>query len=296
MIAVGRRRTRHKSPLVERVPLWRGVLAWIVALVVFFPVLYIFVTGFKSEQNALGLPPTIIPTTDGGFPLSFPFTTENYAAILAPERNFVSFFMNSVLTVASSGILVMLLAIPCAYALSWKRRGQNRDILFFFLSTKFLPAVGVIIPLFVIARDLKLIDQPITLIIMYTSMNLPIAIWMLRSFFDEVPKDVLDACQVDGANTRQELFSVALPMITPGLVATLFICSIFAWNEFFFALNLVATRAATVPLFMIGFETSEGLFWAKLAAAGTMAMLPVVVIGWADQRSLVRGMSMGAVK
>jgi sorbitol/mannitol transport system permease protein len=296
MIAVGRRRTRHKSPLVERVPLWRGVLAWIVALVAFFPVLYIFVTGFKSEQNALGLPPTIIPTTDGGFPLSFPFTTENYAAILAPERNFVSFFTNSVLTVAASGLLVMLMAIPCAYALSWKRRGQNRDILFFFLSTKFLPAVGVIIPLFVIARDLKLIDQPITLIIMYTSMNLPIAIWMLRSFFDEVPKDVLDACQVDGANTRQELFSVALPMITPGLVATLFICSIFAWNEFFFALNLVATRAATVPLFMIGFETSEGLFWAKLAAAGTMAMLPVVVIGWAAQRSLVRGMSMGAVK
>jgi len=111
MIAVGRRRTRHKSPLVERVPLWRGVLAWIVALVAFFPVLYIFVTGFKSEQNALGLPPTIIPTTDGGFPLSFPFTTENYAAILAPERNFVSFFTNSVLTVAASGLLVMLMAI-----------------------------------------------------------------------------------------------------------------------------------------------------------------------------------------
>jgi sorbitol/mannitol transport system permease protein len=296
VIAIRRRRARQRESLVERVPVWRGVLAWVVALVAFFPVLYIFVTGFKSEQNALALPPTIIPTAGGGFPLTFQFTTENYAAILAPERNFVPFFTNSVVTVVISGILVMLLAIPCAFALSWKRRGRNRDILFFFLSTKFLPAVGVIVPLFVIARDLKLIDQPVTLIIMYTSMNLPIAIWMLRSFFDEVPRDVLDACQVDGANTRQEMFSVALPMITPGLVATVFICAIFAWNEFFFALNLVATRAATVPLFMIGFETSEGLFWAKLAAAGTMAMLPVVLVGWAAQRSLVRGLSMGAVK
>ena len=295
MIAVRRRRSRHQSALVESVPLWRGVLAWIVGLIVFFPVLYIFVTGFKSEQDALALPPTILPL-GGGLPLSFRFTTENYAAVLAPERNFLQFFGTSLMTVITSGLVVMLLAIPCAYALSWKRRGKNRDILFFFLSTKFLPAVGVIIPLFVIFRDLKLLDQPITLIIMYTSMNLPIAVWMLRSFFDEVPKDVLDACRVDGANSRQELFGVALPMITPGLVATVFICAIFAWNEFFFALNLTATRAATVPMFMIGFETSEGLFWAKLAAAGTMAMLPVVIVGWVAQRSLVRGMSMGAVK
>jgi sorbitol/mannitol transport system permease protein len=296
VIGIRRRRTSHQTVLVERVSLWRGVLAWIVALVAFFPVLYIFVTGFKSEQNALAEPPTIIPSTGGGFPLSFPFTTDNYAAVLSPERHFLPFFMNSIMLVVLSGFVVMLLAIPCAYTLSWKRRGQNRSILFFFLSTKFLPAVGVIIPIFIIARDLKIIDQPIALLIMYTAMNLPIAIWMLRSFFDEVPRDVIDAARVDGASTRQELFGIALPMITPGLVATLFICSIFAWNEFFFALNLAATRAATVPMFMIGFETSEGLFWAKLAAAGTMAMLPVVIVGWAAQRSLVRGLSMGAVK
>jgi sorbitol/mannitol transport system permease protein len=289
-------RARVATPLVERVPLWRAVVAWIVGLVAFFPVLYLFVTGFKSEQNALVLPPTIIPTPGGGLPLTFPFTTENYTAVLAPARTFVQFFLNSVLVVTGSTILVMALAIPCAYALAWRRNARNRDILFFFLSTKFLPAVGVIVPIFVIARVLKLIDQPITLVILYTSMNLPIAIWMLRSFLDEIPKDIVDASRVDGANTRQELFRVALPMITPGLVATVFICVIFAWNEFFFAVNLAATRAATVPMFMIGFVTSEGLFWAKLAAAGTMAMLPVVIIGWAAQRQLVRGLSLGAVK
>jgi sorbitol/mannitol transport system permease protein len=131
---------------------------------------------------------------------------------------------------------------------------------------------------------------------MYTAMNLPIAIWMLRSFLAEIPKDVLDASRVDGANTRQELLRVLVPMIIPGLVATLFICAIFAWNEFFLAVTLMASQGATVPMFMIGFVTSMGLFWAKLSAAGTMAMLPVVIIGWAAQRQLVRGLSLGAVK
>jgi sorbitol/mannitol transport system permease protein len=170
------------------------------------------------------------------------------------------------------------------------------DILFFFLSTKFLPAVGVIIPIFVIARNLHLIDNLLALVIVYTAMNLPIAIWLLRSFFDEIPRDVMQAARVDGASLRQEIQQIALPMILPGLVATVFICLIFAWNEFFFAVNLMATKGATVPMFMISFVTSEGLFWAKLAAAGTMAMLPVVIIGWLAQKQLVRGLSLGAVK
>lgn len=292
MILARRSTQRRSNSLVERVSPVRAILAWVIALLTFFPVLYIFVTGFKSEEIALNLPPTIIPIA--GVPLGFAPTTQNYAEVL--DRGFWPFFQNSLFVVVTSAALVMVLAFPCAYVLVWRRHQKTNNILFFFLSTKFLPAVGVIVPIFVIARDLHLIDNPLALTIMYTSMNLPIAIWMLRSFFDEVPRDVLDACQVDGANTRQEMFSVALPMITPGLVATVFICAIFAWNEFFFALNLVATRAATVPLFMIGFETSEGLFWAKLAAAGTMAMLPVVLVGWAAQRSLVRGLSMGAVK
>jgi sorbitol/mannitol transport system permease protein len=287
------RRRRQETALVERVSWIRALGAWVIGLIVFFPVLYIFVTGFKSEQSALALPPTIFPFGHG-LPFSFDFTTQNFGEVL--DRGFWPFFQNSILVVVVSTLLVVTLALPCAYALVWRRHGRARDVLFFFLSTKFLPAVGVIVPIFVIARNLKLIDNPIALIVMYTSMNLPIAIWMLRSFFDEVPKEVLDASRVDGANVRQEMFQVALPMITPGLIATIFICVIFAWNEFFFAVNLMASNGATVPMFMISFVTSEGLFWAKLSAAGTMAMLPVVIVGWAAQRQLVRGLSMGAVK
>jgi sorbitol/mannitol transport system permease protein len=285
-------RSRGQSPLVERVSPVRAVLAWVIGLLVFFPIFYIFVTGFKAEQDALELPPTLHPFEN--LPLGFAATLENYAEVLG--RNFGPFFQNSIIAVIVSSVLVMVLAFPCAYALVWRRHGKSRNILFFFLSTKFLPAVGVIVPIFVIARDLSLIDNLIALIIMYTAMNLPIAVWMLRSFFDEIPKDVLDASRVDGADVRTEMFDIALPMITPGLIATLFICVIFAWNEFFFAVNLMATQGATVPMYMISFVTSEGLFWAKLAAAGTMAMLPVVIVGWAAQRQLVRGLSLGAVK
>lgn len=286
------RRRRSQSSLVERVsPLW-AIVAWIVGLTFFFPVLYIFVTGFKAEADALVLPPTIFPVPD--VPLGFAPSTENYGEVL--DRGFLPFFENSMIAVVVSTILVMVLAFPCAYALVWRRHSRSQNILFFFLSTKFLPAVGVIVPIFVIARDLDLIDNLLALVIMYTAMNLPIAVWMLRSFFDEIPKDVLDASRVDGADVRTEMFDIALPMITPGLIATVFICVIFAWNEFFFAVNLMAHDGATVPMFMISFVTSEGLFWAKLAAAGTMAMLPVVIVGWAAQRQLVRGLSLGAVK
>jgi sorbitol/mannitol transport system permease protein len=156
--------------------------------------------------------------------------------------------------------------------------------------------VGIIVPIYIIMRDLQLLDNIAALLIMYTAMNLPIAIWMLRSFFEEIPNDVRQAAQVDGANIWTEMTRIILPMVMPGLTATVFIAMIFAWNEFFFAVSLTATKAATVPIFMIGFVTSEGLFWAKLAAAGTMAMLPVVIAGWVAQRELVRGLSLGAVK
>ena len=293
------RRQQRDTRLIERVSPLRAIIAWAVALIYFFPVLYIFVTGFKKESQALNLPPTIIPSVNGELPLTFEFTLENYEAVL--ERGFWPFFQNSLVVVSVSTILVIALALPLAFGLVWRRYERGRDILFFFLSTKFLPAVGVIIAVYYIAKTVvinghNMIDQPATLIIMYTAMNLPIAVWMLRSFFDEIPTDVLDASRVDGASTRQEMFQISLPMIIPGLTATVFIIAIFAWNEFFLAVSLMATHGATVPMFMIGFVTSQGLFWAKLAAAGTMAMLPVIIVGWVLQRQLVRGLSLGAVK
>jgi sorbitol/mannitol transport system permease protein len=169
-------------------------------------------------------------------------------------------------------------------------------VLFFFISTRFLPVVGAIVPIYVIARDTQLLDTVTVLIILYTAMNMPIAVWMLRSFFLEVPSAIMEAARIDGATPRQELVRIVLPLVVPGIAATALICVIFAWNEFFFAVNLTASRAATVPVFLAGFITSKGLFWARLSAAATMACLPVLLAGWIAQKQLVRGLTMGAVK
>src|SRR5579859_350107 len=285
---------------IERAPIGIAVAGWALALLSSFPVLYLVATSLKTEAAAVVLPPTFIPLPGVNLapsdmpPLTFAPTFEEYQTIL--DRGFGPFFGRSVLVVVGSTLLVLLLAVPCAYALAFRMIEGWRDTLFFFISTKFLPPVGIIVPVYIIMNNLLLLDNVLALLIMYTAMNLPIAIWMLRSFFEEVPNDVLQASQVDGADVFTQMTRIILPMVTPGLTATLFIAAIFAWNEFFFAVSLTATKAATVPLFMIGFVTSEGLFWAKLAAAGTMAMLPVVITGWIAQRQLVRGLSLGAVK
>jgi sorbitol/mannitol transport system permease protein len=288
------------GPNIERAPVGIAITAWIVALLVFFPVLYLVATSLKTEAAAVVLPPTFLPLPGVNLaptempPFTFAPTFEQYQTIL--DRGFGPFFGRSVAAVVGSTILVLLLAIPASYALAFRMIEGWRDTLFFFISTKFLPPVGIIVPIYIIMRDLQLLDNIAALLIMYTAMNLPIAIWMLRSFFEEIPNDVRQAAQVDGANIWTEMTRIILPMVMPGLTATVFIAMIFAWNEFFFAVSLTATKAATVPIFMIGFVTSEGLFWAKLAAAGTMAMLPVVIAGWVAQRELVRGLSLGAVK
>jgi sorbitol/mannitol transport system permease protein len=291
---------RQTAPGVERAPVGIAIAGWLLALLVFFPVLYLVATSLKTEAAAVVLPPTFIPLPGLDLaptempPFTFSPTFEQYQTVL--ERGFGPFFARSMIAVVGSTIVVLVLAIPCAYALAFRMIQGWRDTLFFFISTKFLPPVGIIVPIYIIMRDLQLLDNIWALVIMYTAMNLPIAIWMLRSFFEEIPRDIRQAAQVDGANVWTEMTQIILPMVTPGLTATVFIGTIFAWNEFFFAVSLTATKASTVPMFMIGFVTSEGLFWAKLAAAGTMAMLPVVIAGWTAQRQLVRGLSLGAVK
>lgn len=268
----------------EQASPWWAVVAWIVGLVTFFPVLYMFLTGFKTEAAAVDLPPKLV----------FWPTLENYREVFS--INFSPFFVNSAIASLVSTALVMLLGVPAAYALALHPPEKWRDILFFFISTKFLPPAGVIVPLYIIYRDLDLLGTMRGLIILYTAMNLPIAIWMMRSFFEEIPRDVLDAARVDGAGIFREMTQIVLPMVTPGLIATIFLAIIFAWNEFFFAVSLASAGTATVPIFMVKFVTSEGLFWAKLAASSTMAVLPIVLLGWLAQRQLVRGLSMGAVK
>ena len=280
---LGRFRSRGGHSKEQASLLWAAT-AWVVGLIVFYPVLHMFLTGFKTEAAAVELPPKLI----------FDATLENYRAIF--RFDFTPFFVNSIIASGVSTLLVMLLAVPAAYAVAIRPTKKAKDILFFFISTKFLPPAGVIAPLFIIYRDLELLSTMRGLIILYTSLNLPIAVWMLRSFFEEIPRDVIDAARVDGAGVLRELTQIMVPMIWPGLVATAFISIIFAWNEFFFAISLAAAGTGTVPIFLVRFVTSEGLFWAKLAASSTMAVLPIILLGWVAQRQLVRGLSMGAVK
>jgi len=267
---------------------WSGkigwaVLAWVVAVAFFIPVLWMVITAFKPESAAETWPPKFI-----------------FSPTLAEFRLAVTgmgpFLLHSVVATVGSTILVLLLGVPAAYALSVYPVRRWRDGLFFFISTKMLPIVAAIGPLYVIALHTRLLDSIWLLIILYTAMNLPLAVWMIRSFMLEVPQELLEAARLDGAGRFREIGAVILPLISPGLVSTALICVIFAWNELFLAINLTVTNAATLPMFLISSVPQEGLFIAHLCAAATIASVPVIIVGWIAQRSLVRGLSMGAIK
>jgi polyol transport system permease protein len=273
-----RRRLRSRAGSVG----W-AVLAWVVALAFFLPVLWMAITAFKPESAAETWPPQFIfkPTL---------------AEFRLAVTGMAPFLTHSVIATVVSTILVLLLAVPAAYALSVSPVKRWRDGLFFFISTKMLPIVAAIGPLYVIALKTHLLDSLWLLIILYTAMNLPLAIWMIRSFMLEVPSELLEAARLDGAGRIREIGGVILPIISPGLVSTALICVIFAWNELFLALNLTVTNAATMPMFLISSVPQEGLYIAHLSAAALIASIPVIIVGWIAQRSLVRGLSMGAIK
>ncbi len=260
-----------------------AILAWVVAIAFFLPVLWMVVTAFKPESAAETWPPKFLFT---------PTMSEFRLAVTGMGP----FLTHSVAATVGSTILVLLLGIPAAYALSVYPVPRWRDGLFFFISTKMLPIVAAIGPLYVIALHAHLLDSIWVLVILYTAMNLPLAIWMIRSFMLEVPGELLEAARLDGAGRIREIRSVIMPIIMPGLVSTALICVIFAWNELFLAINLTVTNAATMPMFLISSVPQEGLFIAHLSAAATIASVPVVLVGWIAQRSLVRGLSMGAIK
>ncbi len=267
---------------------WSGrvgwaILAWAAAIIFFIPVLWMVITAFKPESAAETWPPKFIFT---------PTLSEFRLAITGMGP----FLAHSIIATLGSTILVLLLGIPAAYALSVRPVKHWRDGLFFFISTKMLPIVAAIGPLYVIALHAHLLDSIALMIILYAAMNLPLAIWMIRSFMLEVPGELLEAARLDGAGRIREMSSVILPIISPGLTSTALICVIFAWNELFLAINLTVTNAATLPMFLISSVPQEGLFIAHLCAAATIASVPVIIVGWIAQRSLVRGLSMGAIK
>jgi len=277
----------RQTRLVTRLGL--GLLTWIIVLVFFFPVLWMVLTGFKSEPTANTPTPKFVFTP----------TFSEYSSVwqgTAGTAGLRGFLEHSILISLLSTAIVICLAVPAAYALSIRPVRKWRDVLFFFISTKMLPIVGAIIPLYILARDLNILDTQRLLILLYSAMNLPIAVWMLRSFLLEVPSSVIEAAQVDGARLPRQLRSIVIPLIMPGLSAAALLCFIFSWNEFFLAVNLTTTNGATVPIYLVGFVAPEGQFLAHLSAAATVACLPVLIAGWAAQDKLVRGLSMGAVK
>ncbi len=274
----GPRRFREMSQQVG----W-GIVAWVVGIGFFLPVLWMVITAFKPESAAETWPPQFI----------FKPTLSEFRLVFSGWGPFVT---HSIIATIGSTILVLLLGIPASYALSVYPVRRWRDGLFFFISTKMLPIVAAIGPLYVLALKTHLLDTLWLLIILYTAMNLPLAVWMIRSFMLEVPKELLEAARLDGAGRIREITGVIMPIISPGLVSTALICVIFAWNELFLALNLTITNAATMPMYLISSVPQEGLYIAHLSAAATVASVPVILVGWMAQRSLVRGLSMGAIK
>ncbi len=278
-----RRKQKKDEASAAAGPGW-AILTWILTLLFVAPVAWMVLTSLHREADAATNPPS---------PFA-PITFSNYAALF--DRGVAPFLINSATASIVSTLLVLLLAVPAAYALSIKPIEKWTDAMFFFLSTKFLPPIAALLPIYLIVRNAGMLDNIFTLVILYTSMNLPIAVWMMRSFLAEVPVEILEAAQVDGAGLTRTLLSIVAPIAAPGLAATSLICFIFSWNEFMFAVNLTAVRASTAPIFLVGFISSQGLFLAKLCAAATLVSLPVLIAGFAAQDKLVRGLSLGAVK
>jgi sorbitol/mannitol transport system permease protein len=261
-----------------------SVVGWAVVFVFFFPVLWMWMEGLKTEPQAASSPPTLF----------FLPTLSSFQDVLSGD--FPPYFINSAFASIGSTFLVLVLGLPAAYALAIRPIKRTQDALFFFISTRFLPFAASLVPLYLLARDLKLLDNIFALTLIYTTINLPLGVWLLRSFLLEIPNDLFEAARVDGAAFRHEILRIVVPLIAPGIAATSLICLIFSWNEFFYAVNFTSSVAATTPIFLVGFISGRGLFYAKLAAAATVSSLPVLLAGWIAQKQLIRGLTMGAVK
>lgn len=262
-----------------------GALSWLVALLVFFPILWMFLTSFKTEIDAFATPPSLFFTP----------TLENYA-LINERSDYMHFARNSVVTSLGSTIIGMLIAIPAAYSMAFFETKRTKSTLLWMLSTKMLPPVGVLVPIYLLFKDFGLLDTKTGLIIIFTLVNLPIMVWMSYTYFKEIPKEILEAGRMDGANVVQEIFKILLPMSKGGLAATVLLSLIFSWNEAFWSLNLTASSAAPLSALVASYSSPEGLFWAKLSAVSTLACAPILIFGWVCQKQLVRGLSFGAVK
>ncbi|GAB4282173.1 MAG: carbohydrate ABC transporter permease [Roseovarius sp.] len=260
--------------------------AWAAGLLIFFPILWTILTSFKTEAAAIADPPVF---------LAFDWTLENYATVLE-RSDYPRFLWNSIAIAGGSTILGLIVAIPAAWSMAFVPSRRTKDILMWMLSTKMLPAVGVLYPIYLIFIKFGLLDTRTGLLIVLMLMNLPIIVWMLYTYFREIPGEILEAARMDGAGLRQEILYVLTPMAVPGIASTLLLNFILAWNEAFWTLNLTAAKAAPLTAFIASYSSPEGLFYAKLSAASTMAIAPILILGWFSQKQLVSGLTFGAVK
>ena len=262
-----------------------ALLGWGVAFLLFFPILWMFLTSFKSEVAAIATPPQIV----------FAPTLESYAEV-QNRAEYLRFALNSIAVSVGGTLLGLLFAVPAAYSLAFHPTERTRGTLLWMLSTKMLPPVGVLVPIYLLFREAGALDTLWGLVFVYALMNLPILVWMLFTFFKEVPKEILEAGRMDGARTGGEFWHLLLPLTLPGIASTGLLSLILCWNEAFWSLNLTSSQAAPLTAFIASFSSPQGLFFAKLSAASTMAVAPILVFGWLSQRQLVRGLTFGAVK
>lgn len=272
------------SPRLRR-KLVYTVLAWLAAGFMFFPIFWMILASFKTEIDAVATPPKLFFTP----------TFDNFVTV-DQRADYVRYAMNSIVISFGATFAAILISVPAAYAMAFFPRKRTKDLLLWMLSTKMLPAVGVLVPMYLIFRDTGLLDTRIGLIIIFTLSNLPIVVWMLYSFFREVPIEILEAGRMDGARPREQMLFLLLPLTAPGIASTALLSIILCWNEAFWSLNLTAANAGPLTAFIASFSSPEGLFWAKLSAASAMAVAPILIFGWLTQRQLVRGLTFGAVK
>ncbi|QUJ76127.1 carbohydrate ABC transporter permease [Sulfitobacter albidus] len=261
-------------------------LAWTIGLLIFFPILWTILTSFKTEAQAIASPPIF---------LGFDWTLENYR-VVQERSNYMRFLWNSVIIAGGSTILGIIIAVPAAWSMAFVPSKRTKDILLWMLSTKMLPAVGVLYPIYLIFIEMGLLDSRAGLVVVMMLINLPIIVWMLYTYFREIPGEILEAARMDGATLREEVLYILTPMAIPGIASTLLLNFILAWNEAFWTLNLTAVNAAPLTAFIASYSSPEGLFFAKLSAASTMAIAPILILGWFSQKQLVRGLTFGAVK
>ena len=263
----------------------RTVAAWLVTLLIVFPLIWLVLTAFKTEQQAISIPPQLFFTP----------TMESFAEVNV-RSDYLHYAANSVITSIVSTVLGLAIAAPAAYSMAFFRTRKTRDILMWMLSTKMMPAVGALVPIYVMAQTAGLLDSRTALIVVFTLSNLPIMVWMLYSGFKDIPPDILEAARMDGASVWGEFLHVIRPLAMGTLASTALLCLVLSWNEAFWSLNLSSSRAGTLATLIASYSSPEGLFWAKLSAASLMAIAPIVVFGWFSQKQLVQGLTFGAVK